>query len=114
MSCGPRVHAVLARQGIPPQHADLFGTGGRQFLTSLELPAGPRGRLDSLIRLVSDLDREITTVTCEIDKRAKVDERVKLLCQIRAVGRYTPMLVIAEVGDVHRFPTARHRAPGPA
>ena len=103
-----RVHALLARQGILPEHADLFGTGGRQFLTSLELPAGPRGRLDSLMSLIGDFDREITAVTKDIDKRAKADERVKLLCQIRGVGRYTAMLVIAEIGDVHRFPTARH------
>ena len=31
-----------------------------------------------------------------------------MLCQIRGVGRYTAMLIIAEVGDVARFPTARH------
>jgi transposase len=37
---------------------------------------------------------------------------VRVLCQIRGVeirgvGRYTAMLVIAKVGDVRRFPTAR-------
>ena len=31
-----------------------------------------------------------------------------MLCQIRGVGRYTAMLIIAEIGDIHRFPTARH------
>ena len=31
-----------------------------------------------------------------------------MLCQIRGVGRYTAMLIIAEVGEVKRFPTARH------
>ena len=31
-----------------------------------------------------------------------------MLTQIRGVGRYTAMLIIAEIGDVHRFPTARH------
>ena len=30
-----------------------------------------------------------------------------MLCQIRGVGRYIAMLVIAEVGDIGRFPTAR-------
>jgi transposase len=30
-----------------------------------------------------------------------------VLCQIRGVGRYIAMLVIAEVGDVTRFQTAR-------
>ena len=58
--------------------------------------------------LICDFDREITATTREIDARAKVDERVPVLCQIRGIGRYTAMLVIAEVGEVKRFPTARH------
>jgi transposase len=31
-----------------------------------------------------------------------------VLCQIRGIGRYIAMLVIAEVGDISRFPSARH------
>lgn len=58
--------------------------------------------------LIGDFDREITAITREIDQRAKTDKRVEVLCQIRGVGRYTAMLVIAEVGEVSRFPTARH------
>jgi transposase len=103
-----RVHAVLARQGILPEHSDLFGTAGCEFLARLELREGPRRRLDSLMALIGDFDREIAAATREIDQRAKSDERVKLLCQIRGIGRYTAMLIIAEVGEVKRFPTARH------
>src|SRR5438477_648955 len=55
-----RVHALLARQGILPEHSDLFGTAGRQYLATLELPDGPHRRLDSLTRLISDFNREIT------------------------------------------------------
>ena len=103
-----RVHALLARQGIRPEHTDLFGKAGREFLAALELPAGSRRRLDSLMSLLGDFDREITATTREIDARAKADDRVPVLCQIRGAGRYTAMLIIAEVGDVKRFPTARH------
>jgi transposase len=103
-----RVHALLARQGILPEHTDLFGTAGREYLSTLELPDGPRRRLDSLLALIGDFDREITKTTNEIDQRAKADERVKLLCQIRGIGRYTAMLIIAEIGEVKRFPTAKH------
>ena len=103
-----RVHALLARNGILPEHTDLFGTAGREYLSTLELPGGPRRRLDSLLALLGDFDREITHTTGEIDQRAKADERVKLLCQIRGIGRYTAMLIIAEVGEVKRFPTAKH------
>jgi transposase len=103
-----RVHALLARQGILPGHADLFGRAGREFLVALELPEGPRRRLDSILALIDDLDREVGAATREIDARARADERVATLCGIRGVGRYTAMLVIAEVGEVDRFPTARH------
>jgi transposase len=99
----PRARA-LARQGIREEHTDRFGQGGREFLAALELPQGSRRRLDSLISLIGDFDREITATTREIDQRAKADERVKLLCQIRGIGRYPAMLIIAEAGDGSRFP----------
>ena len=103
-----RVHALLARQGILPEYSDLFGTAGRAYLTALELPDGPRRRLTSLLALIDDFDREVTTTTGEINQRARADERVKLLCQIRGIGPYTAMLIIAEIGEVKRFPTAKH------
>ena len=103
-----RVHAILAKHGIANEHSDLFGKGGREFLAALELRDAPRRRLDSLISLICDFDREIEQTTAEIEQRAKADDRVEVLCQIRGVGRYTAMLIIAEIGDITRFPTARH------
>jgi transposase len=102
-----RVHAILAKHGITHEHSDLFGKGGRAFLAALELRDAPRRRLDSLIALICDFDREIEQTTREIDERAKLDDRVDVLCQIRGVGPYTAMLVIAEIGDITRFARAR-------
>lgn len=106
------IQAVLQRRLIErPGFADLFGVTGRRWLAEVELPLelrdASRRRLDSLLSLIDDFDREIT-ISREIDQQAKVDERVTLLCQIRGVGRYTAMLIIAEIGDIRRFPTARH------
>jgi transposase len=80
-----RVHALLARQGILPDHSDLFAKPAASTSPASSFPTGS-----------------------EIDQRAKADERVKLLCQIRGIGRYTAMLIIAEIGEVKRFPTAKH------
>jgi transposase len=102
-----RVHALIARQGIRHQHTDLFGKAGLELLAALELREPPRRRLDSLLALICDFDREIAQTTREIDQRAKHDERVGVLCQIRGVGPYTAMLVIAEIGDITRFASAR-------
>jgi transposase len=102
-----RVHALIARHGVLPPHGEMFGPRGLQFLRELELRPPSRRRLDSTLRLIADFNREIAETTREIEAEAKEDERVPVLCQIRGVGRYTAMLVIAEVGDVDRFPTPR-------
>jgi transposase len=102
-----RVHALLAKHGVQHGHADLFGNSGGEFLACLELREPPRRRLESSLGLIADFDREIAAATGEIDALAKHDARVDVLSQIRGVGPYTAMLVIAEVGDVSRFRTAR-------
>jgi transposase len=95
-----RVSAILAKHGIAAPYSDMFGVGGTQFLAELELHESPRRRLDSHLALIADFTREI-------DARAKADPYVAVLCQIRGVGRYIAMLIIAEVGDIDRFQTAR-------
>ncbi|MCA1680100.1 MAG: IS110 family transposase [Actinobacteria bacterium] len=103
-----RVGAILAKNGIDRAYSNLYGPGGLRFLQELDLREGPRRRLDSLLALICDFDREIDTTSAEIDQRAKADPHVEVLCQIRGIGRYIAMLVIAEVGDITRFPSARH------
>jgi transposase len=103
-----RVGAILAKHGIARPYSDLFGPGGSRFLAELELREGPRRRLDSLLSLIAAFDHEIETTTEEIEQRASEDAYVEVLCQIRGVGRYIAMLVIAEVGDISRFPSAGH------
>jgi transposase len=103
-----RVHALIARQGIQRAHADLFGAGGRRFLDDLTLRPEPRARLEVLLRLIADFDREIDALAREIDRRAKHDPRVDVLCQIYGIGRYLGMLIVAEIGAIERFPSARH------
>jgi transposase len=103
-----RVHGLLARQGVQHNHSDLWTKGGVRFLEQLELREPPRRRLESLTRLIEAFDQEIAEVSAEINAKAKSDERVRLLRRIHGVGPYTAMLVIAEVGEIERFPSARH------
>ena len=90
-----RAGAILAKQGIQRPYSDMFGPAGLRFLEALELAESPRRRLDSTLALIADFTREIELTTREIDARAKQDPYVEVLCQIRGVGRYIAMLVIA-------------------
>jgi transposase len=103
-----RVHALLARHRVRREHSDLFGAGGLTFLAELRLRAEPRARLELLLRLIADFEREIDALAAEIDRLARHDPRAQVLTQLRGIGRYIAMLVIAEVGEVERFPSARH------
>src|SRR5262249_18920654 len=105
-----RVHALLARQGIQRGRAELFGPRGRRFLAELALPEPTRRRLESLLALIADFDRELTAVKRDLQACAKDDPRVRVLTRIPGVGSFIALLVIAEVGDVGRFPSARHVA----
>lgn len=102
-----RAGAILAKHGVQRPFSDMFGPGGLRFLDALELREAPRRRLDSTLALIADFTREIDATSGEIDARARQDAYVEVLCQIRGVGHYIAMLVIAEVGDITRFQTAR-------
>jgi transposase len=102
------VHALVARQGVQHGRSKLLGPGGRAFLAELDLRPEPRARLDVLLRLIGDFDREIDALAAEIDQRARHDDRVRVLCGIHGIGRYLALLIIAEIGAIERFPSARH------
>ena len=95
-----RVHALIARQGIQRAHADLLGAGGRRFLAELELRPDPRARLETLLRLIGDFDREIDALAREIDRQARSARR-------RALPdlRHRPL-----PGHADRRRNRRHRA----
>src|SRR5436190_7285786 len=60
------VHALIARQGVQHGRTKLLGPGGRAFLAELELRPEPRARLDVLLRLIEDFDREIDALAADI------------------------------------------------
>jgi transposase len=101
-----RVHAVLADRGIGEDRG-LWTGPGRAWLAELELPPIPRaiiqdcsGLLDALATPIGRLEREIAAL-------AKPDPRVQALMALPGVGRLTAMTVVAEIGDISRFPNAR-------
>jgi transposase len=61
------VHAVLLTHGKPCPVSDLFGVRGRQLPATLGLPEPWQGTIDASLRLIDELDREISD--CERELR---------------------------------------------
>ena len=57
--CKAEVHAVLAKCGVRVPMSDLFGLEGTELLDHLRLPAPYEARVQSLQRLIEDLEDEI-------------------------------------------------------
>ena len=57
---------------------------------------------------IESLNHLIEEASQKIEQRAEQDPQAQLLRTIPGVGYYTALLLIAELGDVARFPTAKH------
>ena len=106
-----RVHAVLADRDITPP-SSLRATPGRAWLAALELPPTPRAIIEDCWGAghPGQADRPPGG---EIAALAKPDPRVQALMALPGVAKLTAMTLLAEIGDIGRFPTAASCAPGP-
>jgi transposase len=102
------VHAVLADRGIGEDQS-LWTGPGRAWLASLELPPTPRAIIQDCCGLLDTLAIPIARLEREIAGLAKPDPRVQALQVLPGVGRLTAMTLVAEIGDISRFPSARKR-----
>jgi len=111
-----RIHAILHRHGIVHGESDLFGTAGRRFLNLLvapkdaTLPESARAMLKGYLQLLDQLRRQIANVTREIRgqiTRTPAGERLRTIPGIDYILGYT---ILAEVGRMERFRSAKHLA----
>jgi len=101
-----RIHAVLADRGVRvPQR--LWSKAGRAWLAKLDLPPAPRVIIDDCLAVLDQLTPIITRMERDLLAHARPDPRVQALRELPGVGRITAMTLVAEIGDITRFPTAR-------
>jgi transposase len=101
-----QVHAILADRGLHPEGSDIFA--GDLTRMSRQLPSISRQRVEANLRLIGKIDEEVDLADAQIHKLFARDAGVRRLLPIPGVGIITAAIVVAEVGDIHRFPTARH------
>jgi len=104
-----RIHAVLADHGYGRPEGCWTGPG-RAWLASLELPAVSRQVIDDALALIDALQQRIDRLDREVHQHARSDPRVKVLTQLPGVGVFTALVLLAEIGDISRFASARKLA----
>ena len=104
-----RIHAILADHGHG-RPAGCWSGPGRQWLAALELPAVSREVISDGLALTGALQQPTGRLDHEVRQRAKADPRVKVLTQLPGVGPFTALVLLAEIGDITRFGSARKLA----
>ena len=104
-----RIHAVVADFGYGRAGSYLSGPG-RGWLAGLELPAISREIVADCLAVIDGLAPVIDLIDGELRLHAKADPRVKVLTTLPGVGQFTALVMLAEIGDITRFGSARKLA----
>jgi transposase len=104
-----RIHAVVADFGYDRAGSYLSGPG-RGWLAGLDLPAASREIVTDCLAVIDGLAPVIDRIDAELRQHAKADPRVKTLTALPGVGEFTALVMLAEIGDITRFPSARKLA----
>jgi len=104
-----RIHAVAADHGYD-RSASYWTGPGRGWLAGLDLPAVSREIVTDCLAAIDGLAPVTGRIDAELRQHAKADPRVKVLQTLPGVGQFTALMMVAEIGDITRFPSARKLA----
>lgn len=101
-----RLHALVLRHRLEaPRVSDLFAPPGLAWLQTVALPPRASQARDILLALWQQVAAREQPLRAEIGRLAAADPAVRAIDPIPGIGPVLGLLIRAEVGDVHRFPT---------
>jgi transposase len=104
-----RIHAVAADHGYD-RSASYWTGPGRGWLAELDLPPASREIVTDCLAVIDGLAVLIDRLDGELHQHARGDPRVKVLRTLPGVGEFTALVMVAEIGDITRFGSARKLA----
>jgi transposase len=81
-----RIQATLFHHGIGGVPEKLNGSGGREFLDQLELPADARERIDISLAMVDSLEGQLRPLEAELRKLARRQTGCRALMELFGMG----------------------------
>ena len=104
-----QIHAIaIGNLGGRGPARDILAKKGREWLTSLELPADERATVLSCMREADFLTRELAQVDREIARYAVGCAEIRRLMTIPGVDVTTAATLMATIGRIDRFASPRH------
>ncbi len=108
-----RIHANLAKYGLKAGGVtDLFGVQGRKILDDLlnEFPVQTRYATEILIDSLDHLQGELKDIEVRMSELFGDLNSLELIETLPGVALILGVVILTEVGDIQRFPSASHLA----
>lgn len=102
-----KIHAILGKNGYISKFTDTFGKAGRVWLTELTFPEHFRNSLDEYLATHDYLTEQIKRAEKNIEAVVMGNTSMQLLLTIPGVSYFSALTVMAEIGDIKRFPSAK-------
>jgi transposase len=102
-----QVHAILHQQGQRAAVSDVFGKKGQQWLRQVKVSPAAREALDVYRELIGEVTRHMQGQDRRLRTLARADQRAQWLATIPGIGPYSAMVLLAEIGEIQRFGTAK-------
>jgi transposase len=104
-----RVQAVLAGYNLISPVRDLFGTNGRAFIEDVTEDLRPAAQwvITDNLALINLLNDQIIDLERNIPLSEEQTKTIKLLMSMPGIGKVSAMTILAEIGQIWRFKSAK-------
>lgn len=103
-----RLQGVLHRYSIPLPEGPLFDAGQKSWWLGLSLTPLELVRVKSDWETLEFAQSQIAYLEKQMGIWAAQEERVAILFELCGLGLVTAVTLLAAIGDIHRFPDAKH------
>ena len=102
-----KIHGILFKNALRHPFTDLFGAGGRKWLATLTLDEHYAYELKHYLTLLDTFTTLINEADQKIEQTVTDHPQARLLTTIPAVKYVSALTIMAEIGTIDRFPSAK-------
>jgi transposase len=103
-----RLHAILHRNRIMPPEGEAFTDDKLDWWLNLSVSEMEQFRVRSNLDTLAFAQSQLAKISEKLTDIAAQDDQVPLLIQLPGFGIVTAITILAAIGDITRFPSAKH------
>lgn len=104
------ISAMLSKLNLTTGQTDTFGKKGRLFLKNLNLDESFKIQLEDQLAQIDFISERIKSMDRLLALKAKEIPEVIRLVKIPGIGIFSALVILAEIGDIHRFDSPKKLA----